>query len=48
MKIDELKKQLQAQAEYEQSKQQQLEFLTFLATVTFSKNKVETIIQSLC
>jgi len=44
---NELKKQLQEQAEYEQSKQQQLEFLTFLATVTFSKNKVETIIQSL-
>ena len=42
-----LKKQLQEQAEYEQSKQQQLEFLTYLATVTFSKNKVETIIQSL-
>ncbi|SFC49878.1 His Kinase A (phospho-acceptor) domain-containing protein [Pseudoalteromonas denitrificans DSM 6059] len=42
-----LKKQLKEQGEYEQSKQQQLEFLTFLATVTFSKNKVETIIQSL-
>jgi len=43
----ELKKKLLEQAEYEQSKQQQLEFLTYLATVTFSKNKVETIIQSL-
>lgn len=32
---------------YEQFKQRQLEFLTFLATVTFNKNKVETIIQSL-
>ncbi|PAJ75894.1 hypothetical protein CJF42_02415 [Pseudoalteromonas sp. NBT06-2] len=43
----ELKKTLQEEVEYEQSKQQQLEFLTYLATVTFSKNKVETIIQSL-